>query len=109
MANPNKAKGTKWETDVVRYLRDQGIPARRNAQHGLKDIGDIWFPDFTIEAKDHAKIDLASFVDQSTRESDSAGTSFGVAVVKRRNKNVKHGYAVMDLETFTRLAKLTQR
>ncbi len=41
MANPSKAKGTRAETKVVRFLQGHGISASRRALHGNKDVGDI--------------------------------------------------------------------
>lgn len=48
MSNPRKAKGTRFETSVVRYLRDRlGQPGiERRALHGSRDMGDV----FGIEA-----------------------------------------------------------
>ena len=42
MSNPPKARGTRAETAVVRYLTGQGIPAHRVALAGAADHGDIW-------------------------------------------------------------------
>lgn len=41
MANPSKAKGTRAETKVVRYLEAHGFTARRQALAGSDDQGDI--------------------------------------------------------------------
>lgn len=41
MANPSKQKGTKGETQVVRYLAACGLDAERRALHGSKDVGDV--------------------------------------------------------------------
>lgn len=41
MANPSKAKGTKGETRVVKYLESHGIKAERKALAGAMDQGDI--------------------------------------------------------------------
>jgi hypothetical protein len=103
MSNPQKQKGTRWESAVRDYLQDRGLPARRNAQHGAQDVGDLsieGYP-FALEAKDHARIELASFVDQANREAHNARVPYGAAVVKRRGKGVHQAYVVMDLETFT--------
>jgi Holliday junction resolvase len=102
MANPSKARGTAWESAVVSYLRDHGLPVRRNAQHGARDIGDIGGLDrWAIEAKDCAAIDLAGFVDQANVEARNAGASWGVAVVKRRRRSVEEAYVVQDLRSWT--------
>lgn len=49
----SRAKGTSWETSIVRYLRDQGWPhAERRALRGSNDCGDVaGVPLVCIEAK----------------------------------------------------------
>ncbi|MFJ6019759.1 hypothetical protein ACIQFP_10460 [Nocardiopsis alba] len=104
MTNPNKRRGTAWESDIVRYLRDQGHDdARRVAQTGRLDIGDIHVGPVVIEAKNTRTIDLAGFVDQAEREAGHTALPYGVAVVKRRGKNAAHGYAVMSLAAFSQV------
>lgn len=41
MANPSKAKGTRAETKVARYLTVHGVPAKRKALAGSDDEGDL--------------------------------------------------------------------
>lgn len=41
MANRSKAKGTRAETKVVRYLESRGFGARRKALAGSNDEGDV--------------------------------------------------------------------
>ncbi len=104
MTNPSKAKGTRFETDVLRYLQESEITARRNAPSGAKDVGDIRVGDtFTLEAKACARIELAAFVDEANVEAHHAGTPYGAAVVKRRRKGVGDAFVVMDLTTFSNL------
>lgn len=105
MANPQKARGTRWESEVVRFLHAHGFPeARRNVQHGARDIGDIGgIPGFAIEAKDWQRPDWPAFVDQANREARNAGEPFGVAIVKRRRRPTSDAFVVMDLDTFVRL------
>lgn len=109
MVNRAKQRGTSFETAVVNYCRDHGFPyARRLALAGGADTGDITLGDepaggpVTIEAKDHAKLDLAGFVDEAITEAANAGTPLGVAVVKRRGKNVSQAYVVTTLEAWLR-------
>jgi hypothetical protein len=112
VSNPSKRRGTEWETAGVRYLREN-VPAsddiRRVAQTGRLDIGDAHARPFALEFKNVAKIDLASFVAQADREAENAGMPYGAAIVKRRGKGPAHAYAVMSLETFSRvLARLRE-
>lgn len=42
MANPARRKGTAGESDIVEWLKANGVPgAERHALHGRLDIGDI--------------------------------------------------------------------
>ncbi|MGV9263172.1 hypothetical protein ACWDRR_00745 [Kitasatospora sp. NPDC003701] len=100
-----KRKGTAWESDIVRFLRGSGLDAKRVAQTGRLDVGDIHAPPWVIEAKNVAKIELSSFVDQAEREARHADCPFGVAVVKRRQHGAGKAYAVMTLETLARVMK----
>lgn len=99
-----KRRGTAHETAVVNYLKEQGIDARRVVQMGRLDHGDINVEDtVTIEAKDHAKLDLASFVRQALQEAKNAGLPYGVCVAKRRQANIRESYVVTNLETLSRI------
>lgn len=42
MSNPSKAKGTRAETKVVRFLEQHGVEASRQALAGSSDKGDIY-------------------------------------------------------------------
>jgi hypothetical protein len=110
MPNPQKAKGTRWESEVVRYLRSVGFDeARREVQRGARDVGDIGgFPLWAIEAKAYASVShsvLADFVAQANREARHAGKPFGIVVIKRPRHRTADGFVVMDLETWTRLER----
>ncbi|QTZ93668.1 hypothetical protein [Streptomyces auratus] len=122
MSNPNKSRGTAWETAIVRYLNEvlgvplaesgapkfgarHLLPIRRKVQTGQHDTGDIDAYPFVLEAKDEKTHRFSAYVEQANREAANAAVPYGAAVVKRRGKNVRHGYVVMDLETFGRLLK----
>ncbi|WP_424936637.1 MULTISPECIES: hypothetical protein [Bacteria] len=111
MANAAKRKGTAYESDVVAYLRDNGIPARRVAQTGQLDTGDVHGIDpFAGQCK--AYKDLASALRDGVAganvQSARAGQPYGVAFIKRPRKSTAEGYAVMDIATFTRLLRTLQ-
>ena len=111
MTNRSKAKGTRFESDVVEFLQANGYPhAERRALAGNVDKGDITGigPDWVIECKSVATIKLAEFVDEAEAERVNAGAKYGVAVVKRRGKNVAKAYAVMDLDKFVELMRLCE-
>jgi hypothetical protein len=105
-----KQKGTAAETATLRYLTEQGILALRNPPAGSKDKGDItvYLPvKITLEVKNHKRMELAQWVDESVTERDNAGTDFGVVVHKRVGKGQpKDWYVTLTLEQFTNLLKL---
>ena len=105
MTNPSKDRGTRWETQVVNYLKLFGFPySRRTALAGAQDKGDIYLGDdppggqVTTECKDHKQIALAEFVDEAIAEAKNAGTPLGVAIIKRRGRGVSQAYVVTTLE-----------
>lgn len=125
MANPNKAKGTSWESSVRDYLnselglyvddwRDRDVvtpfrnPAdpmnvRRAAQEGVRDVGDIHAAPFVLEAKDVASKAVPTWLRQAKVEAKWAGMSYGVVVHKVRNANVRRGRVYIALRTWTHL------
>jgi hypothetical protein len=110
VTNRHKAKGTRWETDVVRFLAGLGLSTHRNAQHGSNDIGDIGGLElFAIECKDHRTHALAEWLDQAVREAANAGKPYGVVVFKRARKPVGDAYVLMDLKTFAALVIILER
>jgi hypothetical protein len=84
----SKRKGTTWESAIVQFLRDNGVPhAERRALGGAKDRGDIaGIPGVAIEAKSAARIDLAGWIDEAEAERVNDGADVGVVWIKRRGK-----------------------
>ncbi|WNT44362.1 Holliday junction resolvase [Microbacterium phage Mabodamaca] len=106
MANAAKRKGTAYESAIVKYLADAGIPARRVAQHGQLDLGDIHGIDpFVGQCKAYKDLTAAlrDGVAGANVQAARMGRPYGVAFVKRPGKPIADGYAVMDVATFTRL------
>lgn len=107
MSNPNKVKGTKWETAIVDYLTAMhSIRARRVAQTGRLDTGDIHgVPYCIIQAKDWKSWESAirEGLDGAQVQKVRAGEPFGVAFVKRARKPVGQGYAVTTIEDFANI------
>jgi hypothetical protein len=107
MANAAKAKGTRWETAVVRYLRDHwGVPARRAVQEGRLDVGDIHGVEpFILQAKDYTDTvtGLRVGTDGAVVQARNAGEDYGAAVVKRARASVSRAYVAMTAATFARL------
>ncbi|GAA0660220.1 hypothetical protein GCM10010193_08940 [Kitasatospora atroaurantiaca] len=118
MANPNKQKGTAWESSVRDYLNVElgqvdeygrlldpfdGMNVRRPAQEGARDVGDVHAVPFVLEAKDVAKPTVPSFLRQAEVEAQHAGFPYGVAVVKVRRANVRAGKVHFTVRTWTRV------
>lgn len=110
MSAANKAKGTRFESEVADYLQSQGVDAKRLPRTGVKDIGDIAFPlksgaTVVVEAKNRAKMDLPTFLEEAAIESSqyldkypAANATYPLVIVKRRGKGVHRSYAVFDLD-----------
>lgn len=101
-----KAKGTRWESDIVRALREAGfVQAERRAGNGTHDRGDIaGVPGLVIEAKNCARTELAEWVDEADCEARNDGARYGVVWHHRRGKAApEDGYVTMSGATFLRL------
>jgi hypothetical protein len=101
-----KRKGTAWESAIVAFLQTKGIPARRVAQSGMLDTGDVHgIEPFVGQAKSYANIaeGVRLGVEGAEVQKVRAGLPFGVAFVKRPRKSTAQGYAVMTIETFADL------
>ena len=111
MSHPNKARGTKAETDMLKWLKANGhTDAVRNPPGGSKDVGDltcgtfdfgddlcgecgIYYPEdtgCTIEVKHYGRDGVATAINSGLAELDremaNAGTFHGVLVVRRNGK-----------------------
>lgn len=108
MSNPNKAKGTRWETAITRYLQDAGLLAYKPRQEGHKDVGDIHVAGtFVVQAKDWKDIlaGIREGVEGVRVQKGHARMPFGVAVVKRPRKPIEDAYVVMRLGDFPQLVR----
>lgn len=109
-----RSAGTRWESAIVAYLKDQGWPhARRKAKTGGRDEGDVTPGDgwpVVIEAKDARARDLAGWVAEAEAEAEHAGASVGVVWSKVTGKpSPADGYVIMSGRAFTRLLARTER
>ncbi|MEV6730052.1 hypothetical protein [Streptomyces sp. NPDC051364] len=118
MANPNKAKGTQWESDVRNYLnmtgglvdvygrfRDPFDPhnVRRPAQEGAADVGDVHAVPFVLECKNVKRPSVPGFLRQAEVEAVHAGFPYGVAVVKVPRQGPGRGKVHFTIRTWTRV------
>lgn len=85
----SKAKGTKAETDCVKYLREYWPLAERRALAGNKDKGDIaGIPKTVGEVKAAVRIELAKWQRETLTEMGNAGEDNCFLVVKKPYKPV---------------------
>lgn len=106
MSNPNKQKGTAFESAIRDYLRSRGIDAYRPAQEGYKDVGDLHgVSPFVLQAKNYKDLATAlrEGVDGVQKQKVHARERYGAAVIKRARKGVSDAYVVVRLEDFADL------
>ena len=105
--NRPRAKGTAFETEVVRYLQGHGHPyAERRALGGARDRGDVaGIPGVVIEAKACKEIDLGTWVKEAETEAANAGVTRWAVVAKRRRHGVDKSYAIVSLELLAELLR----
>ena len=104
----SKAKGTAFETAVVRYLQANGFPyAERAPLAGNKDRGDITgTPGLVWECKNAKTIRLSEWIDETETETVNANADYGILIVKRpRHGNPAAAYAVVPLVNMIELLK----
>ncbi|OEJ24306.1 hypothetical protein AS594_07185 [Streptomyces agglomeratus] len=89
MSTKSKAKGTKAESEVVKYLQEWWPAAERRALSGNKDKGDVaGIPKVVIEVKAAATQLLTAWCRETWTEMENAGATTCVLVVKRPYKSV---------------------
>ncbi|MGW0522827.1 hypothetical protein [Crossiella sp. NPDC003009] len=100
MANPNKAKGTRTETEVARYASEAtGVHVHRLAQAGSLDVGDLGgLPLTAIQVKNHARFDLAGWCDAAAAQALRAGQPYWSVVAKRRGHPTGRSYVIKNLD-----------
>ena len=109
MSSYNKAKGSKWEVDIMKYLRSLGHFAERLAKAGSNDEGDIVTiiagQTYILECKNRKKIDLPAFWDEAQVEAKNYAKARGLnlsplafVIVKRRNHGVEKAWVIQDLD-----------
>ena len=108
MTSPERRKGSAFENEIVRFLREHGFPYAERAYGAGRpqDIGDInGVAGFVLEAKCHKSMDLAGWADEAAREATNARSSWWAVIAKRRNRPVADAYVVMTLAQFAQLLK----
>jgi Holliday junction resolvase len=109
MSSYNKAKGSKFETDVMKYLRSLGHFAERLAKAGANDEGDIVTiiagQTYILECKNRKSINLPQFWSEAQTEAANYAKARGLSfsppafvIVKRRNASTEQAWVVQPLE-----------
>jgi Holliday junction resolvase len=112
MTSPQKQKGSEYERQIVRYLRDEGFTVDRTRAGWSDDRGDIHgvtspqgVP-FVFECKNHKRIDLAGWTAELLAEVSNAGGVAGVCVHKRRGTTEGGDqYATLPLRMLVQLLR----
>jgi len=105
----NKAKGSKFETDVMKYLRKLGHFAERLAKAGSSDEGDIVTviagQTYILECKNRKSLNLPAFWDEARVEARNYAKARGISVtplafviVKRKNKGIEDAWVIQNLD-----------
>ena len=109
MSSYNKAKGTKFESDVMKYLRKLGHFAERLAKAGANDEGDIVTiiagQTYILECKNRKSLDLPQFWAEAQAEAANYAKARGLVVeppafviVKRRRGSIEDAWVIQNLE-----------
>ena len=109
MSSYNKQKGSKFETDVMKYLRKLGHFAERLAKAGANDEGDIVTiiagQTYILECKNRKSINLPQFWAEAQTEAANYAKARGLSVdplafviVKRRQYGVEKAWVIQDLD-----------
>ena len=101
MGNKNKAKGTRAESRVVKYLDSQGVLAKRKALSGSKDEGDIELPGLGLclevktgkQTANYNRSQLEEWLRQRKAEETNANQSCYLVIVR-------HGRKISDAEVW---------
>ena len=96
-----RAKGTRFETEVVNYLRSFWWDNALRTGSAHFGGGDIEVPTYLLECKNHKTIDLAAFVSQAERAAERVD-KLPAVIINRRMRNVAESYVVQPLWAWTK-------
>lgn len=116
MSQYNKAKGSKWESDIESYLNEQGFKARRLPRAGVKDIGDVAIDlgdkTLVVEAKNVASAwsQMLKFLREADVEASQYADKYNtdtypVVMTKTRQYGTGEGRVVMTIDQFIELLR----
>ena len=104
-----KARGSQFETGVLKWLRSKGVMAERLRLAGKDDEGDIICfvsgQPYVLELKATAKLDLPGFWREATTEAENYAKARNITpvppayvIVKRRQASIDQAWVVQTLE-----------
>lgn len=109
----SKQKGSKFEQQVVDYMRDRLMDERieRRTTNGAKDRGDVSGVMLrgmrvVVECKNCKKMELGEWLEEAEAERGNDDAEFAFVVHKRRGcgeKSFGRNYVTCDLETLCAL------
>jgi len=109
MTTPQKRKGSQYERDVVKWLRQMGYPCAERAYGAGRhdDVGDIdGINGVVIECKNEKAIRIPQYLRELEDEMTHADAETGVVLIKKRGtSNISESYAVMPAELWVNLLK----
>ena len=117
MANKNGRKGSQFETDVMKWLRNAGVMAERLTKAGAKDEGDmvviISGETYILELKNRQTLSLPEFWREAQVEAINYAKARGLGevplsyvIVKRRNASIDQAWVIQDLAQWTKEKKM---
>ena len=105
----SRRKGVNAERAVEVWLRANGWPyAERRLAGRDNDTGDFagLGPGLVLDAKNRARLDLATWVDQLVAEMDNADAEMGALIVKRRGRlDVGDWYGILPARLLAALLR----
>lgn len=98
-------EGTRFESQFVDYLRRTLGDGRIEGRNDRGDVSGVFMRGrpVVIECKDHARMELARWLDEAEAERGNADAEFAVVAHKRRGcgeANMGRTYVTMTAETF---------
>lgn len=116
MSAKNKRKGSKFEIDVMKWLRKKGYTAERLRLAGSKDEGDLVVyvagVPYLFECKATKKLDLPQFWRELQTEVLNYAEArelnvnpIGYVVVKKRNGSIDDAWVIQTLSQWSRQYK----
>lgn len=95
-------KGRNFERDIIPWLAVL-FPNVRRSGKGFPGADYIRTGPFSIEAKNHAKMELGTWVKQAQTDADAEAKPYPVVVHKRRRYGTEQAYVTMVLEDWVQM------